>query len=365
MPVDLKDYLNIVSQHSGLIEPIMDLVKSKAIAKVTPKQTRFAKNRLKGYAHIDTKNRIDAHLDWLAQLSGPLTPEEQEAAIKGNRGMQDVEFVDGARNSANAVVRLESAFEHGTGFLVAPGILATARHCLFHGSEQFLPNAVLMDENRFISPNGKEFNLTLNKELFYFEAGKDSGEELLYDFVLIGIEGVDDESKASLKNTSWLPLLKDIGKILASHRIYIVHHPNGRRKHISLYGSRLTHLKDEPQLNNLCFYDAHTDIGSSGAPVLSTYHQVIALHQGTVPAVHEGGNLQDIKGQFMKRARVENKPHEVKFIANRGLRASKMVDLLTNHNFKNPDHKVVKKKLLELWAHPKSKKMELKVGWFE
>jgi endonuclease G len=360
MPEGIDAYLRENKQDPRLKEPLMDFIHSGAVSAVTPDLARFL--RIETLPHNDTAERVQAYLEHSNRYIAPLSPEHQEADIRGDHAAKDIEFIDGVRIAAHSVVRISTGFENGTGFLVAPGVMATARHTLYMGDNRILGMAVFMDENRQIPPNSPTYDLKMDADAFYFEAGS-KDKKSLFDLVLIGVKGTSLEAQEALNEAPWLPLIRTVGKILTGHRVYVIHHPNGGRKNISLHGNRLTYLNDDPGFNDFCFYDADTRKGSSGAPVFNVFHQVIALHQGTVPAATADGLVQDKNGRLFGKERLKSELDEVKLIANRGLRTSRMVDLLERHDFDRPTHSEFRDKLIDLWQQPRCLELGAKVGW--
>ncbi|HBB34339.1 MAG TPA: hypothetical protein DC064_21730 [Cyanobacteria bacterium UBA9273] len=80
-------------------------------------------------------------------------------------------------------------------------------------------------------------------------------------------------------------------------------------------------------LDDFLWYRTDTAPGSSGSPVFNDSWQVIALHHSGVPEKDDNGNYLTVDGKVWQEHMGENK---IKWIANEGVRVSRIVQTLEN-----------------------------------
>lgn len=160
---------------------------------------------------------------------------------------------------------------HGTGFLVAPNLLLTNHHVL---------NSTSVAENAFA-----EFNFELPPErlLNFDSVPPGSTDRYRLDpsrlFITSGVRnnGLDftfvQIDPAAGRKFGFVPMGRGSYKTSKREPTYVIHHPRGRLREVSLDDTEL--LGDNfPVLH----YAADTDVGSSGAPVFNKHGGLVALH---------------------------------------------------------------------------------------
>lgn len=158
-------------------------------------------------------------------------------------------------------------------------------------------------------------------DLQFLEAGENFGWLPLFeDDALIApplsVEQVN-EFQDQLKLD--LDLLEKAQKFgLPGEPVNIIQHPRGRSKEIVFYSNRVQELN-----SRYLHYQADTDLGSSGSPVLNSQWQVVALHHAVLVGVnHEENKADEV---------------EVTVKGSVGIRISEIVkDLKTFENLKKP-----------------------------
>ncbi|MFN6569583.1 DNA/RNA non-specific endonuclease [Dendronalium sp. ChiSLP03b] len=241
-----------------------------------------------------------------------------ERVLAGNE-LQLVNYLERGAIAARAVARIQirqpngKFYGWGTSFLIAPQVLITNNHVLpsidwaVNSSAQFNYEIDLHD--RPIGP--VEFTLT-PQELFYTSPN--------LDFTIVAVAETSTDGTERLERFGWLPLLDTPGKSLEGEWLTIVQHPSGERKQLCVRENRLIKRSDD-----VLWYSTDTLGGSSGSPVHNNDWFVVALHHSGIPERHEG-KIQTIDGQdFNPRTMDESR---IKWIANEGIRASRIVQTL-------------------------------------
>ena len=280
------------------------------------------------------RNRRPPATGVLAELAArpvPVTPDEltddlvQEAML-GASSFLSIEFLERGLMAARSVGRIAikgggGLRPWGTGFLVAPGLLLTNHHVL--ASADFAAACVVqMDFEQNLVGALKPAQSFVLEPVRFFLNNKD------LDFALVAVAPRSDGGVA-IEDYGWLPLVSAQGKIAVTDNdfINIVQHPLGREKEIVLRENRILDLRTEndgaaADLGPFLHYEADTEKGSSGSPVLNDQWEVVALHHSGVPRRDANGNWLNKAGAVWTRAQPLS---DVDWIANEGVRISSLV----------------------------------------
>jgi endonuclease G len=134
-----------------------------------------------------------------------------------------------------------------------------------------------------------------------------------------------------------LPLVGRVGKVTEGEWLTIVQHPGGEVKQLCVRENKL--LK---RAENVLWYSTDTLGGSSGSPVYNNDWYVVALHHSGVPEMR-GNTILNVDGSDYDPA-VDPDGKNIKWIANEGIRVSRIVENLRNAL---PNHPLVKAVLTE------------------
>lgn len=186
--------------------------------------------------------------------------------IIGENTLKDISFMKSALIASNSVVHINTGDWLGTGFMVSPKLLVTNNHVVPE------KNISLRSEFRFnyqLSLEGIEEStesFKQNKSGFFY-----TNREL--DFSLIELQGNPGKKWGFLKISFQVPQKGD--------RAYIIQHPNGLLKKISLQNNLIEYTDTK-----IVQYITSTMKGSSGSPVFNENWNVFALH-------HAGGMIEE------------------------------------------------------------------------
>jgi endonuclease G, mitochondrial len=252
-------------------------------------------------------------------------PEEAkvvfERIIRGNE-LQDANYLARGARAARSVARVAiiddsgAPIGWGTGFLIAPGVLITNNHVLpspsmaAHSLAQFRYER---DINGTLQPP-IPFRLTPGA-LFHTSAAR--------DFTVVAVHDQSEDKAAALADFGFLPLVAATGKVIEGEWLTIVQHPGGERKQVCVRDNQLVKIDDD-----VLWYSTDTLGGSSGSPVHNSDWYVVALHHAGVPETREG-KVQTIDGRDFDPAR--DSEQSIKWIANEGVRVSRIVEELRAH----------------------------------
>ena len=199
-------------------------------------------------------------------------------------------------SNCRAVVRLEFADEGkwycGSGVLVSPWLLLTARHNL--PSQSVAATCSIHFDVDGDPSKAHRHPVPLDPEVFFVE------NEVL-DFALVKVAWSSPLSaahKAISKRCGWSELINDplLRRKRAGDsgtRLVIIQHPGGtvtRPKEVSFVGE----LKEEKDPNFT--YTNDTEAGSSGSPVFNFGLEMIGLHHGWVERRNSTGAIMNKQG---------------------------------------------------------------------
>ena len=225
----------------------------------------------------------------LQQLS-PQARGQLEAIIGGN-DLLPIWFLNRGAELRRTVARIKvvtskGAEGYGTGFLVGPGILITNRHVLDQSDidgdsllsivanavaefdVEIIPQVIAPGKTRLVSSTPAVFRLAPQTLLL-----TDAWNAL--DYVLIALEAKSIDGQHDISEYGYNRLSADMGKTVTGEPVFIIQHPNGESKKISLLNNRMM-IRDEK--SSYLYYEADTEPGSSGSPVFNRQWEVVALH---------------------------------------------------------------------------------------
>uniref|UniRef100_UPI003F4FC815 DNA/RNA non-specific endonuclease n=1 Tax=Bacillus pumilus TaxID=1408 RepID=UPI003F4FC815 len=219
--------------------------------------------------------------------------------IIGQNDLFPIHFLEKGLQAGKSICRIVIKDErgrslgYGTGFLVAPTLLLTNNHVFPDAETATLSSA------QFNYEQDIHFNARVVQE-YRFQPDKFFITNPNLDFTLVAVQNTST-SGVKIQEFSYLPLIKQTGKVLLGEYVSIIQHPRGDYKAVVLRENQITDMLDD-----FIHYSADTEPGSSGSTVFNDEWKVIALHHSGVPD-------PDNDGQF---------------IANEGVRISSILNYI-------------------------------------
>jgi endonuclease G len=246
-----------------------------------------------------------------------------ERILLGNE-LQPVNYLQRGAIAAQAIARIavRSALGNGwgTGFLISPQVLITNNH-VFPDRATAASSLAHFGYEIDLADRGTDpvvFRLEPHR---LFHTSKD------LDFTVVAVHPQSIDDTMSLENYGCLPLLGVAGKAFEGEWLTIIQHPNGEPKQICVRENKLLSREE-----NILIYSTDTMPGTSGAPVFNNDWFVVALHYTGVPE-QRNGVWQTVDGRDYDPRTMDET--QVKWIANAGIRASRIVQTLKTAL---PDH---------------------------
>lgn len=268
-----------------------------------------------------------------------------ERYIGVSKDILSIEFLEAGLIASSAVGYIDVMLgsEQGTGFLVGNSILMTNHHVL-PDIEKAESSTVEFDRefNKYGDIKKPE-QFELRPDEFYY-----SNQEL--DYALVAVETHSYGGKA-LSDYGYHPIIGRQGKVRIGDPVNIIQHPGGRMKSIVVHNSNLLHLENNSEYENYLWYSSDTEPGSSGSPVFNNRWEVVALHHRAVPKIDQQGRVQSKSGGHIEDEDLGTRKHDIWWAANEGIRASKLVESITQAEL-DGRQAGIRNDLLGLWTKP-------------
>lgn len=272
--------------------------------------------RQDGISNVVPEERIATRRKIAEAVGDPFFHER----LMGTMDLLSVNFLERGAAISKSICRLELKDDVGrcdgyaTGALVGENLLLTNHHVLpsKEHARRSLAQFDYADDARGEPLPSHTFKLDPDR-LFC------SDERLDYTLVAVSPESLDHSPLSTFGAST---LVRNPGKTILSEHLNIIQHPRGQNKQVAIRHNELTEEKDD-----FLYYLTDTDHGSSGSAVYNDAWLVVALHVAGVPEVDEKGHYLDketgkpILGQ-------PSSLDDVKYIANRGVRVSRIYEHL-------------------------------------
>lgn len=274
-------------------------------------------------------------LQELIKRATPLAPEDLDddlvkEVVNGVRNFLSIEFlargIATSRRVGRILINTNSGLKaRGTGFLVGRGIILTNEHVL-RSEAQAAACFIQMDyeQNRY-APNPQP-------QMFALEPSRLFHNDPKLDYAIVAVASKNNQG-ASVEDYGWLTLDEAQGKITVSPNdfVNIIQHPLGREKEVVVRDNRLLDLSTSSQeansLGPFLHYEADTEKGSSGSPVLNDSWEVVALHHTGVPVENDKGQWLDKDGKVWNEK--TQSPADIAWRGNEGVRVSSLIAALS------------------------------------
>ncbi|HXC54794.1 MAG TPA: DNA/RNA non-specific endonuclease [Rhizomicrobium sp.] len=287
------------------------------------KSSKITKDGPRGKV-IDKAARREMYRQLLASTNNPqVAADALERIIAGN-DLTGVNYLALGIRASHSVCRVNlnnSAGQlvgYGTGFLIAPGVLITNNHVLSSDVDASYAVAEFDYEYDVDGHDMVPVYFALNAAAGSFVTDKD------LDFSIVTVAPRSQDGTRGIEALGYLPLRPRPGKAFEGEYLTIIQHPGGERKQVCVRENKLIKY-----LDNTVWYQTDTTAGSSGSPVFNGFWEVVALHHSGVPATNAKGETLTLDGKVWDETMGEDK---VKWIANEGIRISRIVDYLQANN---------------------------------
>jgi endonuclease G len=243
--------------------------------------------------------------------------------IIGGDELQPVNYLEIGALAARPVCRIDmmdAAGRHygwATGFLIAPQLLLTNHHVLPSPALTARSVAEFDVELDVLGEAKASHRFRLDPARFFYTSDR-------LDFSVVAVAPAAEDGKR-LADYDFLPLIGTPGKAIEGEWLTIIQHPAGKQKQVCVRENRL--LKCDAEV---LWYSTDTLGGSSGAPVYNNEWQVVALHHAGVPEKTSDGLWLTLDGRAYPPG--EAPEDQVKWIANEGVRASRIVERLKSEH---------------------------------
>ena len=229
----------------------------------------------------------------------------------------------------------------GSGFLINGNILITNNHVISSKEECANIKAEFFyeidEEGRILNP----IQFRPEPETFFFTSDieKKPGDEFSgLDFTMVALEELNVKGK-KITDIPSLEIDGNAGKITKGGTCIIIQHPNGQPKKTSLNNNSFF-----SETQDLIMYETDSLSGSSGAPVIALDTcEIVALHQTGVPKMDDNKRPLTKSGAV---ATLDTPDDEIEWVANAGIRISRILELLQKKNFDDPAHNLKKNEIL-------------------
>jgi endonuclease G, mitochondrial len=241
-----------------------------------------------------------------------------ERIIAGNE-LQDVNYLARGTRAARSVTRIAIREPNGrlagwgTGLLIAPNVLMTNHHVLSESRWALRSEAQFQFERDI---DGRQ----IDPAIFLLEPQKLFFTAAALDFTVVAVAPQAQNSDRPLSTYDFLPLVGTLGKVTEGEWLTIIQHPNGERKQVCVRENRFIKRTDD-----VLWYSTDTVGGSSGSPVFNNDWYVVALHHSGIPE-EKNGRIQTVDGRDYDPPR--DGDDRIKWIANEGIRVSRIVETL-------------------------------------
>ena len=228
----------------------------------------------------------------------------------------------------------------GTGFLCAPGMIMTNHHVL--------PSVEVAErsEIRFETYDGLTVipQCRLSPETFWW-----TNKE--HDVSIVALDPLRGNMISD--RLGWHSLKPEQGKVALGDPTGIVQYPQRRGKTVAIHNSTVVFLQDDdksPERDRSLWYSCDTEPGSSGSPVFNKHWEVVALHHAAVPAKNDKGEYVDEDGNVISKEDYKRDDSLVAYVANQGIRASRIVAALNADAFaEKPQFLGAKEAIIASW----------------
>jgi endonuclease G len=178
------------------------------------------------------------------------------------------------------------------------------------------------------------------------------------DFAICATSPLSDD-EPPIESFGWHVLSDRDTDISKGAPLSIIHHPDGKRKSITVHNSHFMDAERGVHEERYCWYSGDTRGGSSGAPVFDPNWSAIALHQAAVPKRDENRRILSkdgtpiiIGGKPVTELDQLSDFSKVAIRANEGTQTSRIANRIMAQEMENKAHETIRKELISMWLSP-------------
>ena len=220
-----------------------------------------------------------------------------------------------------------------TGFLVAPGLIVTNWHVFGTAAD--------------VAGCGAQFGYELvggrleRGSVFELDAAQFFFSDETLDVAIVGVNRTALDGTALVDQFGFIAIDPAPGKYIAGNPINIIQYPDGESKR---WATTENGLYVTPEPDDLFLqYATDTRPGSSGSPAFNHVWDLVAVHHSGVP--------RRIDGKIVTKSQQPWDPSmsddDIDWVANEGVRISKIYALLTQVTMAKPDQQTLLRRLLD------------------
>ncbi len=262
--------------------------------------------------------------------------------IMGKSDLISISYLEQGQRVSRSVgrIRLRNQFGKvigfGTGFMVSPRLLFTNNHVLENSADAKFSQIEFNFQKNWNGDDLGSIIFDLQPDVFFLT-------DPTLDYSLVAVKESSVSSSGSIQKISeigWNLLIEEENKVIIGECLNIIQHPNGEPKQIALRENKLV-----DRLESFLHYETDTAPGSSGSPVFNDQWEVVALHHSGVPRRDENGNILARDGKIWTENMGE---HRVDWLANEGVRVSRLLKHLKSQNLASETQKKLLNEVFEL-----------------
>jgi endonuclease G len=248
-----------------------------------------------------------------------VTDENAFERAVGDIDLVGIDYLYNGLRAAEAVARVVipradgNRTAYATGFMVSPDLFLTNWH-VFKTPESARLASVQFGYQADASGSEQMSTSFMLRPDRFFVASRH------LDYCLTAVDPTSQKGPSDLSSFGWLRLNPELGKADFGQWASVIQHPGGQLKQLAIRENAFLPIDEASEF---LFYHSDTLRGSSGAPVLNDFWEVVALHHSGVAARDNEGHYLDHQGNPIINRDVTD--DEVKWIANEGARVSRIV----------------------------------------
>lgn len=323
------------------------LIDERVLKETEDRLTQLIPTNLRERAFVRKRTTSSASRTSLvnAYVAGKRSVTDENAFERavGDIDLVGVDYLYNGLRAAEAVARVVipridgKRTAYATGFMVSPDLFLTNCHVLSNPEIAKLASVQFGYQADSSGAERISTGFILRPDRFFLVS-----EHL--DYCMVAVDPTSQKGPSDLDSFGWLRLNPELGKADFGQWASVIQHPGGQLKQLAIRENEFLPIDEA---SDFLSYHSDTLRGSSGAPVLNDFWEVVALHHSGVAAKDKEGHYLDHQGNPIVGRDVND--DEVKWIANEGVRISRIVadalDRAKPSSFRNTFEQAVRGRL--------------------